>query len=309
MMNRRLVSLVLGLTMMVAAPAVEARQTPPASPGTPAAPQRPPFPGTPAPPATFAVHETTDARETRERLRDVLNQYPPSVGEVLRIDPSLLSRPDYLATYPILASFLEQHPEIAHNPGFFFEQSNTRQDQRGGSEAFRTLGRMSEQLMILLIIVTITGGVVVLVRTAIEHRRWQRTMKAQTDLNTKLIDRFSSSDELLAYLQSPAGKTLIEPAVLPQASPRPAPMNAPLSRIFWSLQSGIVAGALGTGLMIVARNVSSPEVEQSLHGLGIVLLLTGIGFAVSAAVSFFLSQRLGLVRTMPARLSGEAPGA
>ena len=35
-------------------------------------------------------------------------------------------------------------------------------------------------------------------------------MRAQTELNTKLIDRFSSSEELLAYLQSPAGKALTE---------------------------------------------------------------------------------------------------
>jgi predicted lipid-binding transport protein (Tim44 family) len=168
---------------------------------------------------------------------------------------------------------------------------------------------MFEQLTILLIIVTITTGVIWLIRTAIEHRRWQRAMKAQTELNTKLIDRFSSSEELLAYLQSPAGKALIEPAALPQASPRPMPMNAPLSRIFWSLQSGIVVGALGTGLMIVAGTVTNVEVHETLRGFGIVLLLIGVGFAISAAVSFFLSQRLGLVQPMSIRSSGEAPGA
>ena len=295
--------------MVLATLGAEARQAQPARPGTPAAPQQPQAPAAPAPSGAFVVREATDARETRERLADVLNQYPPSVREVLRIDPTLLYRPDYLATYPILASFLEQHPEIAHNPGFFIGDWVARENQTPASEGFRTLGNISEQMMILLIIVTITGGIVFLVRTAIEHRRWQRTMRAQTELNTKLIDRFSSSDELLAYLQSPAGKSLIEPAVLPQASPRPIPMNAPLSRIFWSLQSGIVVGALGTGLLIVGRNLSSPEVEQSLRGLGIILLLIGVGFAISAAVSFFLSQRLGLVQPISPRFSGEAPGA
>ena len=37
--------------------------------------------------------------------------------EVLQLDPTLLWRADYLATYPGLAAFLEQHPEVAHNPG------------------------------------------------------------------------------------------------------------------------------------------------------------------------------------------------
>lgn len=307
MRNVQIFALVLGLVM--AASASDARQAPPPRPAVPVVPQRPQPPTVPAQPPPGFIHEQTDARETQERLRDVLNQYPPSVREVLQIDPTLLYRPDYLATYPMLASFLEQHPEIAHNPGYFLGEWRAPEDRTPASEGFRTLGGISENLMVLLIIVTITSGVIWLVRTAIEHRRWQRSMRAQTELNTKLIDRFSSSEELLAYLQSPAGKTLIEPATVPQASPRPMPMNAPLSRIFWSLQSGIVVGALGTGLMIVAGNVSSVEVHESLRGFGIVLLLIGVGFAISAAVSFFLSQRLGLVQPMSTRYGGEAPGS
>ena len=70
--------------------------------------------------AGHSSHEQPDARETQERLNEIFNQYPPSVREVLRIDPTLIYRPDYLANYPVLAAFLEQHPEIAHNPGYFF---------------------------------------------------------------------------------------------------------------------------------------------------------------------------------------------
>ena len=308
MRNLQMFAFALGLVMAAAAADAQT-PPPPARQAAPAAPQRPQPPMAPAQSSPGFVREQPDARETRDRLRDVLNQYPPSVREVLRIDPTLLYRPDYLATYPMLASFLEQHPEIAHNPGFFLGEWRAPEESTPASEGFRTLGRISENLMVLLIIVTITTGVIWLIRTAIEHRRWQRAMRAQTELNTKLIDRFSSSEELLAYLQSPAGKALIEPAALPQASPRPMPMNAPLSRIFWSLQSGIVVGALGTGLMIVAGNVSNVEVHQTLRGFGIVLLLMGVGFAISAAVSFFLSQRLGLVQPLATRYGGEAPGA
>ena len=285
------------------------RQTQPAQPVAPAAPQRPQPPAAPAqPPAGFVI-EQVDARETQERLRDVLKQYPPSVREVLRIDPTLLYRPEYLATYPALAAFLEQHPEIAHNPGFFLGEWRAPEEQTAASQGFRTVAEISSNMLVLLIIVTITTGIIWVVRTAIEHRRWQRTMRAQTELNTKLIDRFSSSEELLAYLQSPAGKTLIEPAALPQTSPRPLPMNAPLSRIFWSLQSGIVVGALGAGLIIVSNSRMIFELQQLLRGAGIVLLLIGVGFTISAAVSFFLSQRLGLVQPLSTRFTGEAPGA
>ncbi len=65
------------------------------------------------------VVDDQNARQTRERLREIFEQYPPSVSQVLRLDPSLVSRPEYLAPYPMLAAFMAQHPEIAHSPVFF----------------------------------------------------------------------------------------------------------------------------------------------------------------------------------------------
>jgi hypothetical protein len=86
-------------------------------------------------------------------------------------------------------------------------------------------------------------------------------------------------------------------------------MTAPLSRIFWSLQAGIIIGALGAGLVFVSGTATVPEVATFLNGVGIVILMIGIGFTVSAAVSYFLSQRLGLVQSLTTRYSGEAPGS
>ncbi|PYR43483.1 MAG: hypothetical protein DMF93_03020, partial [Acidobacteria bacterium] len=94
--------------LLAAPPAATAAQ--PASGGRTAEP----------PPAAQAPVDEQTARETRERLQLILQQYPPSVGQVLRLDPSLLTKPDYLATYPTLAAYLSQHPEVAHNPTFFF---------------------------------------------------------------------------------------------------------------------------------------------------------------------------------------------
>src|SRR5262249_24828585 len=54
------------------------------------------------------------AKDIRNRLTSLLRQYPPSLSEVLRLDPSLLSNEAYLKPYPALATFLGQHPEIAH---------------------------------------------------------------------------------------------------------------------------------------------------------------------------------------------------
>jgi hypothetical protein len=250
--------------------------------------------------------EARDARETRDRLNEIFNQYPPSVREVLRMDPTLMYRPDYIANYPMLAAFLEQHPEIAHNPAFFVgERRFDEQSNNPRMEMARALRHSVEFGGIVLIVMTITTGVVFLVRAVVEHWRWQRAMKAQSDLNTKLIDRFASSEDLLAYLQSPQGKLLTEAPILPQAAPRA--MGAPLSRIFWSMQSGIVLGALGSGLIFVSGTSDEPEMANFLHGVGVVVLMIGVGFAVSAVVSYVLSQRLGLVQSLAARYSGDTP--
>lgn len=248
------------------------------------------------------ISETRDARETRDRLNDIFNQYPPSVREVLRIDPTLMYRPDYMANYPVLAAFMEQHPEIAHNPAYFIgERRYEEQNNNPRIEAVRAMRNAVEFAGIALIVMTITTGVVFLVKTVVEHWRWQRAMKAQNELNSKLIDRFASSEDLLAYIQSPQGKALTEGPILPQAAPRA--IGAPLSRIFWSLQSGIVLGALGGGLMVVSSTTDEAEVATFLNGVGIVVLMIGLGFAVSAVVSYLLSQRLGLVQSLTARYS------
>ncbi len=283
-----------GVSPRPAAPSATQPQTPPAGPQQSSA-------------GIAMMREMPDARETRDRLNDIFNQLPPSVREVLRIDPTLLYRPDYIANYPVLAVFLEQHPEIAHNPAFFIgERHFDEQSSTPVARLLDSVNRAIESLTMLLVIATIAGGIVFLARTIIEHRRWQRALRTQTELQTKLIDRFSSSDDLIAYLQSPAGKALTETPSLPQAV---KPMSAPLSRIFWSLQSGIVAVALGLGLIIVSRAVETPEFQSLASGVGVVVLMIGVGFTVSAAVSFFLSQRLGLVQSLSARYSGEAPGS
>src|SRR5882762_3719288 len=99
------------LTLLAAVPAAGAQSQTPVRP----APARP-AEGSPAP---GPVADERNARDTKERLREIFEQYPPSVAQVLRLDPSLLTRPDYLALYPTLANFLSQHPEVAHNPVFF----------------------------------------------------------------------------------------------------------------------------------------------------------------------------------------------
>src|SRR5437870_7032798 len=70
------------------------------------------------------------AEETRRDLEELLKQYPPSLPRILHLDPSLLGNPGYLQPYPALAGFLAQHPEVVHNPGYFFAGYDGYSDNR-----------------------------------------------------------------------------------------------------------------------------------------------------------------------------------
>ena len=83
--------------------------------------QQPERAAVPAQQQQIIIAQDSDARETREKLEELLRKLPPAVGRVLRTDPSLLANDGYLSTYPSLAAFIKQHPEIRSAPNFFFE--------------------------------------------------------------------------------------------------------------------------------------------------------------------------------------------
>jgi hypothetical protein len=304
---RQIQKIVLVVGVLSAAAMPQARQVEgPRAPLAPAAPRA--LQPTKGQQLDVLIVDEQRASETRERLRRLLDQYPPSVRQVLRIDTSLLSRPDYLATYPALAAFLGQHPEVAHNPAWFIGGPELQEEPNNDPrvQAFRMIEHVAEFAAVVLGIMTVTFGLVWIIKSLLEQRRWTKATRAQGELQTKLIDRFASSDELLAYLQSPAGKALREmPAITTTATARG--MDAPLSRIFWSLQAGSVLSAAGAGMLFVSGR--EPLLAPPLFAIGTVILTIGVGFIASAAISYLLSQRLGLVQPMSTRYGGEAPGS
>ena len=88
-----------------------------------------------------------DARSTREQLRQVLQRYPPDLGRILRMDPTLLQSPTYLAQYPALAQFLAAHPGIVHNPNFYFDFVRDNYDWNEPPDARTESVRMWRNMM------------------------------------------------------------------------------------------------------------------------------------------------------------------
>src|SRR4051812_11905815 len=181
---------VLGLMLLMATPSAGMAAQPRDAAQRPAEASLPPV-----------IADTQTARETRDRLHEILEQYPPSVGQVLRLDPTLLSKPDYMASYPKLAGYVAQHAEVAHNPAFFFGGVLAGQQWEGGrGQAIRAVEDVMEGLEVLIGIVTAIVALAWLGRAAIEHRRWLRATKIQTDAHNKIVDRLSSNEDLLAYM-------------------------------------------------------------------------------------------------------------
>jgi hypothetical protein len=233
-----------------------------------------------------------DSRETRDKFREVLHSYPPAVAMVLKLDPSLFNNTAYLASYPGLASFVAAHPEIAHAPDFYLQTVSFPTDTRQDVQHERTL-RILAGLAGIFVFLTVTLTLAWLVKTLIQQRRWSRQSHVQTEVHSKLMERLTTGEEMIAYAQSPAGKRFLEggPIALDAAA---QPVSAPVGRFLWSMQAGLVLSAAGFGMEIVSGQMPI-DVTPVASGLGILILSVGIGFVVSAIVSFVLSRKLGLV--------------
>lgn len=242
--------------------------------------------------------ERRDADQTRRELGQLLDRQPPALQEVLRLDPALLADPAYLVPYPALQAFIAAHPEIARNPTFFLGEARpARDDTSPQALALRAWERVFEMVTIVMVFLSITGVLVWLVRTLVDYRRWLRVSRVQAEAHAKLLDRLTQNDELLTYVQSPAGSAFLASAPIPlDAGPRS--IGAPFSRILWSVQAGVVLAFAGLGLFWASQRVA-PEMAPPLSVLGILASMVGAGFAVSAFVAHALARRLGLVDRTP----------
>jgi hypothetical protein len=251
------------------------------------------------------IVDDADADEIRRDFMEILRRYPPSLGQVLRLDPTLLDSEPYLQAYPALAAFLAENPNVRHNPAYYLQHvslpdNDGPRDAR--SQAVMVWRDMFEGISVFVVLVTIILSLLWCLRTIIDHRRWGRLQRVQTEVHSKLLDRFSATDDLLRYAQTPAGRRFLESAPIPLEGPRA--LSAPLGRILWSVQVGLVLAMGGAGLQFVSARVVD-EVSSPLFAIGTLALFLGVGFILAAVASFVLSRRLGL---LDAATQAAAPG-
>ena len=204
----------------------------------------------------------------------------------------------YLGSYPQLAAFLAQHPEIPQNASYYLETRSTP----------ATRAALNPQERLELLGADVAGFAALhrrsssswrrrwLIRTILDQRRWNRLSKIQAEVHTKLMDRFSSNEELLAYVQTAAG------APVPGVGPSPLDrrprrtIGAPFTRILWSVQVGVVLAIVGIGLLYVSEPVDLGSCADVLRASASSALAAGAGFVVSAVAAY-----LALPQARPAR--------
>jgi len=272
-----------------------------------------PHPASPSqPPAATAPVSDRDFVTTQSELIKLL-RLSPTLTTVVARDPSLLSNQDYVSrNNPQLAQFLAAHPEIARNPDFYLFTRVHREDG-GNDEALEravwpefSQPRHTDPLDIIgplaafLAFACFLCALVWIIRQILENRRWGRMFKLQSEVHGRLIDKFSTTQELAAYMSTEAGKRFLEAAPISAGIEPDQRMPNAVARVLTPLQIGIVLVLLGIGLFLLRH--ASPDTELPMLIFGTVALMPGLGFIISAAVTWVLAARLGLMPDSPASI-------
>jgi hypothetical protein len=281
------------------------------------APARPAAPARAAAPAQAAAAPVSDHDlETTQKELIRLLKLSPTLTTVVAHDPSLLSNQEYVSrNNPQLAQFLAEHPEVARNPEFYLftrvnpedrspDQALERavwpdlvQPQRDSWSASDVL----QPITIMVAFACFLAALVWLVRQFLENRRWGRIFKLQSEVHGRLIDKFSSNQELAGYMETEAGKRFLEAAPIPVSFEQEQRMPNAIARVLTPLQIGIVLVLLGIGFFML-RNVRT-EMHEAMLVLGTIALMPGLGFIISAGITWVLAGRLGLIPESPANSS------
>ena len=95
----------------------------------------------------------------------------------------------------------------------------------------------------------------------------------QADVHTKLMDRMTTNEELLAYVQSP-GRPPVPRVRADPAGGGLAAIGAPVGPIIWSMMAGIVLATVGVGFRLAAQSVTD-DAQQAFIVVGVIILALG----------------------------------
>lgn len=141
---------------------------------------------------------------------------------------------------------------------------------------------MGEEVILFPIFFTLIGFVIWTIFSTI---RRSKTAELQAELQTKLLEKFGSGQELLAYVQSDAGKRFLESLTMEQRSP--------YGRILGAAQVSVILILVSLAFLFLRSRVTGAD--QGFLVFGTISLSLGVGFGLSAALSYYMSKSFGLL--------------
>jgi hypothetical protein len=128
-------------------------------------------------------------------------------------------------------------------------------------------------------------------KAALRYKEKMRVIKARADVHTQLVERFGSAPEFVQFLQTDGGQHLLENITTEQS---PAAEG-----ILSSIQRGCLLTLLGLGLLLMGfftlSEATRRDAVTSIYLFGGVSLSLGIGYLISAGISYRLSRAWGLL--------------
>ena len=177
---------------------------------------------TPQPPAAAAPGRRVEC----PRHATATTAAPAGLSAVAQADPAARPGPsDQRSLYGAVSGprrIRGPAPDIVHHASFYLGQPDNEdrelpQNRADSGVLRRRQLRDDRSFGFIAFFVTIGW----LARLLVDHRRWLRAAKTQTDAQAKLFDRLTSNEDLLSYIQSPAGTRFLQPAPMPvEAGPR-----------------------------------------------------------------------------------------
>jgi len=139
----------------------------------------------------------------------------------------------------------------------------------------------------IVAIIMVFGGIVAVFWVVFSTIRRLKVARMQSEVHKHLIEKVSSSQELLTFLDSESGKELVASIGIEQ------PSREPHGRILNSVQAGVILVCVSIAFLLVGVNVA--EVAEGFKITGALGLALGIGFLISAGLSYRLSKKFGLL--------------
>jgi len=141
---------------------------------------------------------------------------------------------------------------------------------------------MTAEIIVPIGLFTLIGFIVWIVMNTSRQRA---QMKATADFNAGILNRISSLKDFSEFVQTERGAKFMDNLATERAS------SGPRDRVLRTTQVGTILTTLGLGLLFMAWHLRS---DAAMFIAGITLSL-GLGFLISAGVSYWLAKSLGVL--------------